>query len=61
MLNTLTRSAQMRPLLLLVSIVIISSTAVSQKPRPVSSIQLIPQPRQMVGTIVDSLFAQDIY
>lgn len=47
MLNTLTRSAVVRPLVLVVSIVIASAVAMSQEQRPVSSIRLIPQPRQI--------------
>ncbi len=47
MLNTLTRSAVVRPLLLLGLIVIISSGAVAQEPTAASSIQLIPRPRQI--------------
>jgi hexosaminidase len=47
MLNTLTRSAVVRPWLLLAFIVIIGSGAVAQEPKAVSSIQLIPRPRQI--------------
>ncbi len=47
MLNTLTRSAVVRPLVLLALIVVASSVAMSQEQRPVSAIQLIPQPRQI--------------
>ena len=47
MLNTLTRSAVVRPLLLLGLIVIISSGTVAQGPKAASSIQLIPRPRQI--------------
>lgn len=47
MLNTLTRSAVARPLLLLLSAIIGCSIAIAQEQRQVSSIQLIPQPRQI--------------
>src|SRR6266545_6690578 len=47
MLNTLTRSALVRPWLLLAFIVIISSGAIAQESKTVSSIQLIPRPRQI--------------
>jgi hexosaminidase len=47
MLNTLTRSAVVRPLLILVSIAITGVAVMSQEQRSVSSVQLIPQPRQI--------------
>jgi hypothetical protein len=47
MLITLTRSALVRPLLVFVSIAIASAAAMSQEQHRVSSIQLIPQPRQI--------------
>jgi hexosaminidase len=47
MLNTLTRSALLRPWLLFAFIVIIGSGAIGQEPKTVSSIQLIPWPRQI--------------
>ena len=49
MLHTLTRSPLVRPSLLLVSIVITGSVAISREQRGSSSIQLIPQPRQIVA------------
>ncbi len=48
MLNTLTRSDVMRPLSLLFLLAITSPVATPQAQQPVSSIQLIPQPRQMM-------------
>jgi hexosaminidase len=49
MLHTLTRSPLVRPSLLLVSIVITGSVAISREQRGSSSIQLIPQPRQIAA------------
>jgi hypothetical protein len=48
MLNTLTRSALVRPLLLFFAIVVTCSLAVAQEQQTVSSIQVIPVPRQIV-------------
>ncbi|HEV7798001.1 MAG TPA: beta-N-acetylhexosaminidase [Pyrinomonadaceae bacterium] len=47
MLNTLTRSALVRPLLLFFAIVVTGSPAVAQEQQTVSSIQVIPLPRQI--------------
>src|ERR671918_77805 len=47
MLNTLTRSAVVRPLVLLVTIALSGSVAISQEHRAVT-VQLIPEPRQIV-------------
>ena len=48
MLNTLTRSAVARPLLLLLIIVTAGALALAQEQYPDSAIQLIPRPRQIV-------------
>lgn len=47
MLITLTRSVVLRPLLVLVAIASVGATAMSQEQRSVSSIRLIPEPRQI--------------
>jgi hexosaminidase len=47
MLNTLTRSACVRPSCLLVLLVVTSSLGISQESRNANNIQLIPQPRQL--------------
>jgi len=49
MLHTLTRSAVVRPWLLLVSILITGSVAIAHEQSASSSIQLIPQPRQITA------------